>query len=104
MVASIECRKVKLIAFIAQLQQEETINALENTIEQFEFTESNNVSTTITQAELNHFQRPIRENITVEDLVSEQNWQPIDENKMDTIARKLDIKEPIELLMAQLKS
>jgi hypothetical protein len=104
MVATIEYRKVKLIAFIAALQQEETINALENTIEQFEFPESNNVSTTITQAELNHFKRPIRENITVEDLVSEQNWQPIDENKMDTIARKLDIKEPIELLMAQLKS
>jgi hypothetical protein len=104
MVATIEYRKVKLIAFIAALQQEETIHALENAVQQFQFAQHNNGLATISQAELSHFQRPIRENITVDDLIKEQNWQPIDEDKMDAIARKLDIKEPIELLMAQLKS
>ena len=44
----------------------------------------------------------IRENVTVEDLIKEQNWQPIDENKMDAISKRLDIKEPIELLLSQL--
>ena len=44
----------------------------------------------------------ISENVTVEDLIKEQNWQPIDENKMDAISKRLDIKEPIELLLSQL--
>lgn len=45
----------------------------------------------------------IRENVTVEDLIKEQNWQPIDENKIDAISNRLNIKEPIELLLSQLK-
>jgi hypothetical protein len=102
MVANIESRKVKLIAFIAALQHEEALNALENMIQQFQFTHKSKGLTTLSKAELTHFKRPIREDVTVEDLAKEQNWQPIDEQKMDAIARKLDIKEPIELLMAQL--
>jgi leucyl-tRNA synthetase len=59
-------------------------------------------ATTLSKAEMTHFSRPIREDITVEDLAKEQNWQPIDEQKMDAIVKKMGIKEPIELLMAQL--
>ena len=54
------------------------------------------------EAEVQYFKRPIRENVTVEELIREQNWQPIDESKMDAIAKRLDIKEPIELLLSQL--
>jgi leucyl-tRNA synthetase len=61
-------------------------------------------ATTLSKAEITHYSRPIRENITVDDLAKEQNWQPIDEQKMDAIVKKMDIKEPIELLMAQLTS
>jgi hypothetical protein len=104
MVANIESRKVKLIAFIAALQQEDALNALENMIQQFQFATKPKSTTTLSKAELTHFKRPIRENITVEELVKEQNWQPIDEQKMDAIVKKMDIKEPIELLMAQLTS
>ena len=103
MVANLESRKVKLIAFIAALQQEETMNVFENIIHQLHFNKSKGLAT-LTKAELTHFKRPIREHITVDDLANEQNWQPIDESKMDAIVKKLDIKEPIELLMSQLKS
>jgi leucyl-tRNA synthetase len=61
-------------------------------------------ATTLSKVEITHFSRPIREDITVDDLAKEQNWQPIDEQKMDAIVKKMDIKEPIELLMAQLTS
>jgi leucyl-tRNA synthetase len=61
-------------------------------------------ATTLSKTEITHYSRPIRENITVDDLAKEQNWQPIDEQKMDAIVKKMDIKEPIELLMAQLTS
>ena len=102
MVANLEFRKVKLIAFIAALQQEETIGVLESTIHQLDFNKPKSLAA-LTKAELAHFKRPIRENVTVDDLANEQNWQPIDESKMDAIVKKLDIKEPIELLMSQLK-
>lgn len=105
MVANFESRKVKLIAFIAALQQEEAMNMniLENIVQQLQFTKTKGL-TTLSKAEINHFKRPIREDITVEDLISEQNWQPIDEKKMDAVVKRLDIKEPIELLMAQLNA
>jgi hypothetical protein len=103
MVASLESRKVKLIAFIAALQQEEAMNVLENTIQQLNFNKPKGLAA-VTEAELAHFQRPIRAHVTVDDLANEQNWQPIDESKMAAIVKRLDIKEPIELLMSQLKS
>ncbi len=100
---NIETRKVELIAFIAQLQQEEAISAIEKAVKQYtRYKNPEYEHQLVSETNVQYFKRPIRDNISIEDLVREQNWKPIDEAKMDAIAQKMDIKEPIELLMAQL--
>ena len=47
--------------------------------------------------------KPIKSTITIEDLIKEQNYQGTDWNKLNLIAENMAIKEPIELLLAQLK-
>ncbi len=103
MITNIESRKVELIAFIALLQQEEAIIAIEKTVQQFKSSKKQ-YQHIVSEEEVQYFKRPIRENVTVDDLIREQNWQPIDENKMEAIVKRLDIKEPIELLLSQLNS
>jgi hypothetical protein len=107
MVANIESRKVNLIAFIASLQQEEVVSAFENIVQQFKPKKNYNTQqeiSTVSEADIQYFKRPIRENITVDDLVFEQKWQPINEKKMDEIVKRLGITEPIEDLLAQLNA
>lgn len=107
MVANIELRKVNLIAFIASLQQEEAISAIERIVQQFKLPKYKTFEqeqSTASDTEIQYFKRPIRENITIEDLVIEQKWQPIDEHEMDAIVKRLAITEPIEVLMSQLNS
>ena len=107
MLTNIESRKVQLISFIASLQQEDVISAFENMAQQFKLPKYKSLESqlsTVSEEEIAYFNRPIRKSISVEELVIEQNWQPIDENKMNDIVNKLDIKEPIELLMSQLNA
>jgi hypothetical protein len=100
---NIESRKVELIAFIAQLQQEEAISAIEKVANQYRLYKNINPNQQyVSEAEVQYFKRPIREDISIDDLIKEQNWKPIDEDEMDAIIKKMDIQEPIELLMAQL--
>ena len=47
--------------------------------------------------------KPIKSTITIEELTKEQNYQGTDWNKLNLIAENMAIKEPIELLLAQLK-
>ena len=47
--------------------------------------------------------KPIKSTITIEELIKEQNYQGTDWNKLNLIAENMAIKEPIELLLAQLK-
>ena len=105
MVTNIESRKVELIAFIALLQQEEAISVIEKTVQEVKsFKKQKHEQQMVSEAEVQYFKRPIRENVTVEELIQEQNWQPINEKKMDAIAKRLNIQEPIELLLSQLKA
>lgn len=47
--------------------------------------------------------KPIKSTITIEELIKEQNYQGTDWNKLNAIAEKMAIQEPIEMLLAQLK-
>ena len=44
--------------------------------------------------------KPIREKITVEDLIREQNYKGFDRAAFDKLAAELDIQDPIEELLA----
>lgn len=50
------------------------------------------------------FIKPLREHITAEELIKEQNYKGTNWDKIDDLAKTLDIQEPIELLFDQLKS
>ena len=46
--------------------------------------------------------KPLRAAVTADDLIREQRYQKTDWKKVKAIARKMDIQEPIEDLLAQL--
>ncbi|MEN9612909.1 MAG: hypothetical protein RLZZ628_3723 [Bacteroidota bacterium] len=119
MVTNLETRKLALITFIATLQQEEAMIAFEQLLDEFvqkaRTSQSKAIKTKvehstkikpkskISKTDLEYFKRPMRADVNVDDLAKEQNWQPIDEKKMDALVQQMAITEPIELLLAQLK-
>ena len=44
--------------------------------------------------------KPVREKITVEDLIHEQNYKGFDRAAFDKLVTELDIQDPIEELLA----
>ena len=46
--------------------------------------------------------RPLRQGVSVEDLVKEQGYKGTDWQRLKNLAKEMDIKEPIEQLLAQL--
>ena len=48
--------------------------------------------------------KPIRKNVTIEDIEREQNYTGTDLNLLRQLAEDLAIEEPLDLLLAQLKS
>ena len=47
--------------------------------------------------------KPIRKNVTIEDIEREQGYTHTDLNRLDELAKNMAIEEPLELLLAQLK-
>lgn len=46
--------------------------------------------------------RPIREEISIEELKKEQGYKPISKEEFDKLVEELDIEEPIEELLSML--
>jgi hypothetical protein len=103
-IANIENHKMELISFIITLQQEDAIAAFERVVPRIKKkVKSTNRKQDVDSVDLAYFARPVRENITIEELMQEQHNFPIDKTKMDAIVKSLDIQEPIEELLLQLK-
>lgn len=105
MTANIGTRKIELITFMAALQQEEAVQAFEKIARKLKpktYKKEETASLKVSEADIEYFKRPTRKTITADQLAIEQNWQPIDEAKMDELVRLMDIQEPIELLLSQL--
>ena len=101
---NIESRKMELISFIITLQKEDAVAAFERMVKRVKKVEP---STEISQnngIDLAHFARPIRQNITIEELMAEQHFTVFDRAGFDQIVKNMDIQEPIEELLAQLTS
>jgi hypothetical protein len=110
MVTNLETRKLALITFITTLHQEEAMIAFEQLLNEFAPKPRKPKSkgrvkppSRVSKTDVEYFKRPMRADINVNDLAKEQNWQPIDEKKMDALVQQMAITEPIEFLMAQLK-
>lgn len=48
--------------------------------------------------------KPLRKKLRIADLKKEQNYNGINQTKLDALIESLDIQEPIELLLSQLKA
>ena len=46
--------------------------------------------------------KPIRENVSLEQLMEEQNYKPIDYNTFRSLAEKVELDDPIDDLLADL--
>ncbi len=86
-------KKVRLASWVLAMEDEALLDKLEKVLSSYL------VDKTV---DLDFFARPVREGITVEDLVQQQHTTPIDKVKMDAIATAIDIEEPIEELLEQL--
>lgn len=98
---NIENRKMELISFIITLQQEEAVAAFERIVPSLKKTVKSKKKTS-KKEDLTHFARPIRDDITIEELMQEQQFTVFDRKGFDQIIKKMDVKEPIEELLAQL--
>jgi hypothetical protein len=98
---NIENRKMELISFIITLQQEEAVAAFERIVPSLRKTVKSKGKAP-KKEDLTHFSRPIRDNITIEELKQEQQFTVFDRKGFDQIVKKMDIQEPIEELLAQL--
>ncbi|MDX2249994.1 MAG: hypothetical protein SF052_24640 [Bacteroidia bacterium] len=48
--------------------------------------------------------KPVRKQLLISDLKTEQQYKGMDKNRMDRLIEALDIQEPLELLLEQVKS
>ena len=99
---NIETRKMALISLIITLKEENAVAAFERVVPSIKKVRKPSENGQNSTLDLAHFARPIRENITIEELMREQHSTPIDKAKMDAIVKAMDIQEPIEELLAQL--
>jgi hypothetical protein len=101
MVTNLAVKKLEMIAFIMEVEQEEVFLAMEAFIRQFK--KSKIKVKRVSAKEIASFNRPMPADISVASIVQQQAKPPLDAAKIDAIIRKMAISEPVELLLSQLK-
>lgn len=84
---NLDHRKQKLIQHIASLSSEKDINKLEAFIASLDTNENSDIF------------KAMRDNITLEELKNQQNFEGINRAKFDALAKELDIQETFEKLL-----
>ena len=90
MVTNIETRKYKLIEQIMKLDNDFAISKLEEQLKKLE------------NEKFWKAVKPMRKNITVEQLKKEQNYKPISKEEFYKKAAELNITEPLDELLSML--
>ena len=93
MTINIQDRKLRLIQRIAALDNEQALSDIEAQLDA-KVDNTNDVFDGII--------KPTRKQLTVEDLIEEQNYQPITKEQFYEKVEKLNIEEPLEDLLATL--
>ena len=84
-------RKYKLIEEITDINDEGELLELEEYLQKLK-----------TKREWHDIVKPIREEISIEELKKEQGYKPISKEEFDKLVEELDIEEPIEELLSML--
>lgn len=92
MVTALDNRKQQLIQDILKLEREDDVSKIEAQVKAIQ--SSNDFISQI---------KPTRKGVTVEQLIEEQNYTPIKREEFFAKAKALDIQEPLEDLLAQLR-
>ena len=91
MTKDLDSRKYKLIQEIMKLDSEEALSKLEEEVESIQQEEV--FWTAI---------KPLRKTITLEQMIKEQNYKPIEKDEFFKMVDELDIEESIEELLSML--
>ena len=95
---TLEKRKANLIVRISRLDKEESVQQIEAIVRLVE------KLTTEKQLEiLKRVSRPTRKKLDIGEMIKEQNWKPIDRKEFDRLVKEIDIQEPIEQLIADIR-
>jgi hypothetical protein len=87
---TIETLKYEILAKIVSIQNEAVLQRLKDVLDSI--SKDNDL--------LYRIVKPVRKNITVEDLIREQNYKGFDRAAFDKLAVELNIQDPIEELLA----
>jgi hypothetical protein len=87
---TIDTLKYEILAKIASIQNEAVLQRVKEMLESI--SKDNDL--------LYRVVKPIREKITIEDMIHEQNYKGFNRAEFDKIATELDIQDPIEELLA----
>lgn len=91
MTKDLDSRKYKLIQEIMKLDNEEALSKLEEEVESIQQEEV--FWTAI---------KPLRKTITLEQMIKEQNYKPIEKDEFFKMVDELEIEESIEELLSML--
>ena len=91
MTKDLDSRKYKLIQEIMKLDNEEALSKLEEEVESIQQEEV--FWTAI---------KPLRKTITLEQMIKEQNYKPIEKDEFFKVVDELEIEESIEELLSML--
>ncbi len=89
MTVNIQAKKLRLIQRISALDNEQTLSDIEAQLNS-------------AKDVLNKVIKPTRKQLTVEDLIQEQNYTPITKEAFYEKVEKLNIEEPLEDLLSML--
>ena len=93
-------RKLKIIQAIMDLKDEFSINKIEKEIAYLHKAEK--VRQVNEDDSFWELVQPVKEHITIEEMIEQQHYKPIEKEAFFAKAKKIEIEEPIEELLAML--
>lgn len=95
---TLDKRKMNLIVQITLLNDEKSVRQVEDFVNDLE------KRPTERQLEmLKKLAKPMRKKIDIEELKGEQNWKPSSQKEIDELIEKINLQEPIEQLLEDIK-
>lgn len=93
-------RKLRIIQAIMDLKDEFSINKIEKELAYLNKIEA--IKETTEEEAFWQLVQPVKDDITIEEMIEQQNYQPIQREAFFAKAKKINIEEPIEDLLAML--
>jgi hypothetical protein len=97
----IAAKKNFLIDKILRLTSAEQLDWVENALEQAEHI-NDKATETVDEEDYRQYLSPIKDDIDIDEMIKEQNYQGYDSSRAEELAREMDIQEPLDELLKML--